>query len=259
MRRCRINLPNRCCRLISRVAHRAFEGGQAANRKGRAAMTRKTYCGNLLWQSSLTLLVPIGSSKTRMRKVNCILGVYIWRVTIGRSNDGGESNGEKSAVADKIISDLPSTIALIRIIDDRYETRTILNGETCCVSVKDGIVECALSDELYYGVKSGTTVQVISPPGNLKNKQHLVLAGNRRAAGESAFKDPFYVFADINYYGRNTIAIRNDGTLLLGSVITTEELMMDELSCGVNIEESDIIDAFRRRSLNGQLMKRGNK
>ena len=30
--------------------------GQAANRKGRAAMTRKTYCGNLLWQSGLTLL-----------------------------------------------------------------------------------------------------------------------------------------------------------------------------------------------------------
>jgi len=60
MRRCRINLPNRCCRLISRVAHRAFEGGQAANRKSYAAMTRKTYCGNLLWQSSLTLLVPVG-------------------------------------------------------------------------------------------------------------------------------------------------------------------------------------------------------
>ena len=49
MRRCRINLPNRCCRLISRVTHCAFEGGQAANRKGYAAMTRKTYCGNLLW------------------------------------------------------------------------------------------------------------------------------------------------------------------------------------------------------------------
>ena len=32
--------------------------GQAANRKGCAAMTRKTYCGNLLWQSGLTLLVP---------------------------------------------------------------------------------------------------------------------------------------------------------------------------------------------------------
>ena len=46
MRRCRIKLPNRCCRLISRVTHRAFEGGQAANRKGCAAMTRKTYCGN---------------------------------------------------------------------------------------------------------------------------------------------------------------------------------------------------------------------
>ena len=84
MRRCRINLPNRCYHLISRVAHRAYfldgdertrlvdfvrrvaklaaaeirldEGWQAANRKGRAAMTRKTYCGNLLWQSSLTLL-----------------------------------------------------------------------------------------------------------------------------------------------------------------------------------------------------------
>ena len=28
MRRCRINLPNRCYHLISRVAHRAFEGGK---------------------------------------------------------------------------------------------------------------------------------------------------------------------------------------------------------------------------------------
>ena len=56
MRRCRMNLPNRCYHLISRVAHRAFEGGQAANRKGCDTMTRKTYCGNLLWQSSLTLL-----------------------------------------------------------------------------------------------------------------------------------------------------------------------------------------------------------
>ena len=57
MRRCRINLPNRCYHLISRVAHRVFEfeGLQAANRKGRASMTRKTYCGNLLWQSGLTL------------------------------------------------------------------------------------------------------------------------------------------------------------------------------------------------------------
>jgi len=37
MRRCRIDLPNRCYHLISRVAHRALEFGglQAANRKGR--------------------------------------------------------------------------------------------------------------------------------------------------------------------------------------------------------------------------------
>jgi hypothetical protein len=58
MRNCRINLPNRRYHLIGRVAHRAFEfeGLQAANRKGCAAMTRKTYCGNLLWQSGLTLL-----------------------------------------------------------------------------------------------------------------------------------------------------------------------------------------------------------
>ena len=53
MRRGRINLPNRCYHLISRVVLRVieFEGLQAANRKGRAAMTRKNYCGNLLWQS----------------------------------------------------------------------------------------------------------------------------------------------------------------------------------------------------------------
>ena len=42
----------------SRRPPRHDEGWQAANRKGRAAMTRKTYCGNLLWQSSLILLVP---------------------------------------------------------------------------------------------------------------------------------------------------------------------------------------------------------
>ncbi len=29
-----------------------------ANRTGCAAMTRKTYCGNLLWQLGLTLLAP---------------------------------------------------------------------------------------------------------------------------------------------------------------------------------------------------------
>ena len=35
------------------------EGRQAADRKGCAAMTRKTYCGNLLWQSGLTLLAHV--------------------------------------------------------------------------------------------------------------------------------------------------------------------------------------------------------
>ena len=58
MRRCRENLPNRCCHLTSRVVRRAFEGVQAANRNGRAAMTMDDYCGNLLWQSGLTLFAP---------------------------------------------------------------------------------------------------------------------------------------------------------------------------------------------------------
>jgi len=57
---------DRCYHLISRVAHRAFEGGQAANRKGYAAMTRKTYCGNLLWQSGL--LVPAWPGGIRLRQ-----------------------------------------------------------------------------------------------------------------------------------------------------------------------------------------------
>ena len=45
----------------SRRPPRHDEGWQAANRKGRAAMTRKTYCGNLLWQSGLTLLALLTS------------------------------------------------------------------------------------------------------------------------------------------------------------------------------------------------------
>ena len=54
--RSRANLPNRCCRQIDRIAYRAFYGKQWMDREGRAATTRNTYCGNLLWQSSLTLL-----------------------------------------------------------------------------------------------------------------------------------------------------------------------------------------------------------
>ena len=33
MRHCRADIPNRCCHLTSRVARRAFEGVQAANRR----------------------------------------------------------------------------------------------------------------------------------------------------------------------------------------------------------------------------------
>ena len=52
--------PGRCYHLISRVAHRVFEfeGLQAANRKDRAAMTRKTYCGNqVCWFSRNVIVV----------------------------------------------------------------------------------------------------------------------------------------------------------------------------------------------------------
>ena len=56
MRRSRANLPNRCRRQIDRIAYRAFDGKQWMDREGRAATTRNTYCGNLLWQSCLTLL-----------------------------------------------------------------------------------------------------------------------------------------------------------------------------------------------------------
>ena len=57
MRRCRINLPNRCHHLISRVARRAFEfeGLQAANRKDRYDKEK------LLWQSTVAIKSdPVG-------------------------------------------------------------------------------------------------------------------------------------------------------------------------------------------------------
>jgi len=69
MRRCRINLTNRCYHLISRVANSAYfldeDDCTRLCRKGCAAMTRKTYCGNLLWQSGLTLLA-LGSYHVRL-------------------------------------------------------------------------------------------------------------------------------------------------------------------------------------------------
>ena len=57
MRRCRIDLPNRCYHPISRVAHRALEFGglQAANRKGR-------YDKKPLWQFTVAIKSdPVGS------------------------------------------------------------------------------------------------------------------------------------------------------------------------------------------------------
>ena len=56
---CRINLPNRCCHLISRVARRAFEfeGLQAANRKGRYDREK------LLWQFTVAIKSdPVGTT-----------------------------------------------------------------------------------------------------------------------------------------------------------------------------------------------------
>ena len=60
MRRCRIDRPNRCYHLISRVAPRALEFGglQAANRKGRYDKEK------LLWQFTVAIKSdPVGSAK----------------------------------------------------------------------------------------------------------------------------------------------------------------------------------------------------
>ncbi len=38
-------------------------------------MTRKTYCGNLLWQSSLTLLAPTGTHNTARKIFDIILAM----------------------------------------------------------------------------------------------------------------------------------------------------------------------------------------
>ncbi len=52
MRRCRADIPNRCCHLTSRVARRAFEGVQAANRNSRASLAK--------WQTADPLGYPDG-------------------------------------------------------------------------------------------------------------------------------------------------------------------------------------------------------
>ena len=56
MRRCRINLPNRCYHLISRVAHRAFEGASCES-KG----SRRYDKENLMWQFTVAIRSdPVG-------------------------------------------------------------------------------------------------------------------------------------------------------------------------------------------------------
>ena len=53
MRRCRENLSNRCCHLTSRVARRAFEGGQAANRRNLGSVPSRWLGGSVVrWLGS---------------------------------------------------------------------------------------------------------------------------------------------------------------------------------------------------------------
>ena len=48
MRRCRENLPNRCCHLTSRFVRRAFEGGQAANRRNLGSVPSRWLGGSVV-------------------------------------------------------------------------------------------------------------------------------------------------------------------------------------------------------------------
>ena len=53
MRRCRENLPNRCCHLTSRVARCAFEGVQAANRRNLGSVPSRWLGGSVVrWLGS---------------------------------------------------------------------------------------------------------------------------------------------------------------------------------------------------------------
>ena len=53
MRRCRENLPNRCCHLTSRVNRRAFEGVQAANRRKLGSVPSRWLGGSVVrWLGS---------------------------------------------------------------------------------------------------------------------------------------------------------------------------------------------------------------
>ena len=53
MRHCRENLPNRCCHLTSRVARRAFEGVQAANRRNLGSVPSRWLGGSVVrWLGS---------------------------------------------------------------------------------------------------------------------------------------------------------------------------------------------------------------
>ena len=53
MRRCRENLPNRCCHLTSRVARRAFEGVQAANWRNLGSVPSRWLGGSVVrWLGS---------------------------------------------------------------------------------------------------------------------------------------------------------------------------------------------------------------
>ena len=90
MRRCQANLPNRCRRQIDRIAHRVFDGEQWMDREGCAATTGNTYCGNLLWQSGLTLLAyGVRVSGNVGPAIGNTLGFYVPLCPLGPTKNWG--------------------------------------------------------------------------------------------------------------------------------------------------------------------------
>ena len=76
MRRCMINLPNRCQRLISRAEwHTVRLKGASGESEGLRRYDKE----NLLWQSGLTLLVP----SEEYRRIFFMCNLFATRVYTG--------------------------------------------------------------------------------------------------------------------------------------------------------------------------------
>ena len=201
---------------------------------------------------------------SKIRTIHCFLGItVVCPVTnMGTATvhsfpnavDGGVVEKASSIRdAQKIVSKLPDSYILVKLMTVRSEKNEDENQPVLLTVVEDGVVDCVLGGMMRYGnlVKIGERVRVVRLADDaVWERRQLEGIGKEPYSAINGNCEGKYVFVDARCYGEHYITRSKDGVHLLGSYTMPASLISDNTNLvrGLTVTESDIIEAFRRRA-----------